>query len=196
MRFPSAVSACLALSVLASAGRAQGGGKVTVDGIVVSSSGKPIPGVAVSIMSSGKKEPVRRVVTDKNGRYMIKIKIESTYDLWYSHTRLDFAVVSHLSAGKNQHINKVLYATGEKRPVSAYQDTLQSMERGLFHVLTLGKDDRKAVVKVMEETGVVTTVGKTSLSSLVGEIPTEMRGYLEEKRRTVMTLYLKLRSKP
>jgi hypothetical protein len=140
--------------VSAVAVQSTGSEEVTIDGFVVDSQRKPMVGVTVSIISFGKKDPVKTTVTGKDGHYEFKkIRVNTTYDLWYTHTRLDPAIVESLSAKKNQHINKTLYVMGEKRSVAALQETMQTYERMMFHALAVDEEDRQAVLVSLDAKG-------------------------------------------
>jgi hypothetical protein len=148
--------------------------------------------VAVKIMAIGKKDPVYRVITDKDGHYEIKVKLDSTYDLWYTHTKMETSIVVFLSGGKNQHINKVLYARGEKRPISAMHETFLSAERMMFYALSVAPEDRKNVVLAIQESGLPASWEK--LPGLTdGSDHPQVREYFMEKVRFLRNMYLSLR---
>src|SRR5262245_35558150 len=116
--------------------------KVTVDGYVRDSANKPIAGVKVSLYATGKRDAIDSARTDANGYYKISRKLDSTYDIMYTHTQMDLAIVELLVEDKNQQISIKMYKRGEARPATAYHEALQATERGLFLILSLPEPDR------------------------------------------------------
>lgn len=185
-------SAAIVLALLSAHydSEAQQPGEVSIDGIVMDGERKPLPGVTVMIISIGKKGPVRSVVTNKEGRYSFKIRVETPYDLWYTHTKFDPDIASHLADEKNQHINKILYPVGTKRPVAAIQEALQSYERMLLYAMSINKDDRSEAIQLITRSGMG---GVQGLPTGSPGAPEDLILYFENKKNQIRTIWSQLR---
>jgi hypothetical protein len=117
-------------------------GNVMVDGHVQDSKGKPISGVKVALWVIGQPKPIDSTRTDGDGYFKFNAMLGATYDIVYTHSKLDGSCVPWLAESKNQHINKVLYQKGEKRPAGAFHESLAAVERMLLIVASLDKTKR------------------------------------------------------
>src|ERR1700687_1791168 len=83
--------------------------KVVIDGFVFDSQGNALPGVVVSIHPSDKPGAAGSCVSDiVTGKYSFKANMGSSFDIVYTHSKYDPAVVSLLANSKPQHISKIL----------------------------------------------------------------------------------------
>jgi hypothetical protein len=108
--------------------------RVKIHGVIVSTNGKGIAGVTVTIYPTGPNDSVETTdPTGPDGAYEFKmVKVSSAYDISYTSSKTDPVTLSRLCDGKDQQINVVLYGKGQPRPATAMLETLQSAERLLF----------------------------------------------------------------
>jgi hypothetical protein len=162
--------------------------EVKVDGHVHDSTGNAIAGVKVSLYSTGKKDAIDTVRTDDNGHYTLSRKIESTYDMMFSHSKLDLATVELLAENKNQHINIKMYKRGEKRSASAYHEALQASERLLFTIVSLPPAERGGLMGEYKASGAMELVHSKAEMPLSDSPSEQISRFFGEKRELLKKL--------
>lgn len=166
----------------------QAGNDIVIDGSVQDSSGKAIPGVKVAVWIIGRNVPVDSVRTDEQGYFKFMAKAGSTFDIVYTHTRLEPCCIPWLVENKKQHINKVLYARGEKRPVGSYHEALVSTERMMLIAAAVPRQERKAIVNEFTE-GNIGAIMTVSFQQTGIEFPGDTRLLLEGRQTNLKNAY-------
>jgi hypothetical protein len=124
---------------------AQEPGEVTIDGFVRDTGSRPIAGVKVTLYPLGANTPSATGRSDEDGRYELRKKVGTTYDLLFSHSQTDPGHVTLLAEGKDQRISIKMYKRGEKRSAIAYNDALSAIERLLVMISSARLSERKAL---------------------------------------------------
>jgi Carboxypeptidase regulatory-like domain len=168
--------------------------EVTISGTVVDSKGDPVAGLLVTITPTGKNDSIKSVRTKQDGSYEFqKLKITANFDIFFSHSKYDTAVVSILFQGKGQEINKVVYEKGEQRTAMALLDTLQAVEKVMVMALAgTESDDLKAVIANQSADKGITPLFGEKGPPLSGDPPQVIRGYLFDRTKAMRALAVKV----
>jgi hypothetical protein len=107
--------------------------KRTITGLVLDKSERPVVGAMVYLVEPG--GPTPDSTTDNAGRYEFKdVSIGASFDVVFSHTQFETALVSRLAPAGNQVIHKTLYKPGEKKAsVSDVLDRVYALERLVYY---------------------------------------------------------------
>ena len=129
--------------------------KRTVSGLVLDKDGKAVRGAMVYLVEIG-GTTTPDSTTDNAGKYEFKqVALGESFDVVFSHTQYETALVSRLAPAGDQVIHKTLYRPGEKKlAVSDILDRLHTLERLSYYLGTKveeNKDLREVLVKELRE---------------------------------------------
>lgn len=161
------------------------GPEVVVDGFVRDTADRPIAGVKVSMYPLTSSSAAAQTETNQDGRYQLRKNITTTYHLFFSHSTLDVASIAFLAEGRDQRISIKMYKRGEKRPVVAYNDSLNAIDRLHLMIASADKAERRGLEDAYLQMASAQLLDSGSID-LVVNIPTsETRAYLSRRRELV-----------
>ena len=113
--------------------------KRNISGLVLDKTEKPVVGAMVYLVEPG--GPTPDSPTDNNGHYEFKnVAIGASFDVVFSHTQFETAIVSRLAPVGNQVIHKTLYKPGEKKAaVSDVLDRMYALERLVYYTESMAE---------------------------------------------------------
>jgi hypothetical protein len=164
--------------------------QIRVDGKVMDSKGGIVGEVDVAIYVVGNKDPVQNTKSNKTtGEYHFNnLQLHEAFDINYTHPAYENVTVSRLAKEDNQHVTKVIYLKGEKKPLTAIHEQFLSVRRLLFLANALDKiEDREAFVNRFKDSM------WDVLDHKIGDMSTEpltkrMIYFLETEQRQMQSL--------
>jgi hypothetical protein len=167
---------------------------ITIEGYILDSDGKPLPGVEIAVWVVGKEDAISTTKSDKTGKYILKgLTLSGSFDVAYTHSRLMPSVISRLAESENQQISKVLYRKGERVSASVAHDYVQSVDRIAFLALALAKDQRKQFLAHLQESDNTPQFGlRESIPLIVEGTQKDVSEAIEEERQAVLNRLKKL----
>jgi len=171
-------------------GAAASKAQITVEGKVVNSKGGAVGGVDVAIYVVGNKDAVDSQKSDPNtGEYHFrKLKLSGAFDIMYTHSTYETATVSRLADQDNQHVSKVIYLKGEKKPLTALQEQFLSARRLIFLANALeSKDDRKMFVSRFAD-GIFEAPSRNISEMSSDKLSERMNFFLETEQKQIKAL--------
>ena len=164
-------------------------GQITIEGKVLNSSGGNVGGAEVAIYVVGNRDAIDSQKSNATtGEYHFHLKLSGAFDIMYTHSKYETATVSRLADQDNQHVSKVIYLKGEKKPLTAVQEQFLSARRLIFLANALDNKENQKIFVIRFEDEIFKSPSHNLDEMSLDKLTERMHIFLQTEQKQIETL--------